>query len=98
MKANPDKFLFLLSNKKIRQVDICNENLPNTCCEKLLGIKIDNKLTFEKRLGELCIKASQKVSALARVSSLMRFEQRKRIFNSFITSYLLLLPIGLEDS
>ena len=39
MKANPDKFLFLLSNKKIRQVDICNENLPNTCCVKTFGDK-----------------------------------------------------------
>ena len=32
-------------------------------------------------------KASQKVSAVARISSLMRFEQRKRIVNLFITSY-----------
>ena len=42
--------------------------------KKLLGIKIDNKVTFKEHVEELCKKASQKVSALARISSLMRFE------------------------
>ena len=52
-----------------------------------MGIKIDNKLTFEEHVKRLCKKASQKVSAVARISSLMRFEQRKRIVNLFITSH-----------
>ena len=87
MKVNPDKFHLLLSDKKIHQVDICNEKLSSTCSEKLLGIKIDNKLTFEEHVEGLCKKASQKVSALATISSLMRFEQRECIVNSFITSH-----------
>ena len=85
MKRNPDKFLLLLGDKKIHQVDICNEKLSSTCREKHLGIKIDNNLTFEEHIEELCRKASQKVNLLARISSLMRFEQRQRIVNSFIT-------------
>ena len=68
-------------------MDICNEKLSSTCSEKILGIKIDNKLTFEEHIERLCKKASQKVSAVARISSLMRFEQRKRIVNLFITSH-----------
>ena len=60
VKVNPDKFHLLLSNKKIHQVDICNEKLSSTYSEKLLGIKIDNKLTFEEDVEELCKKASQK--------------------------------------
>ena len=44
------------------------------CRENLSGIKIDNKITFEKHLEKLCKKASQKVIALARFSSLIRFE------------------------
>ena len=39
MEVNPDKFHLLLSDKKIHQVDICNEKLSSTCNEKLLGIK-----------------------------------------------------------
>ena len=59
--------------KKIPQVDICSEKLSSTCSEKLVEIKIDNKLTFEEHVERLCKKASQKVSVLARISSLMRF-------------------------
>ena len=87
MKVNPDKFHLLLSDKKIHQVDICNQKLSSTYSEKLLGIKIDNKLTFEEHAEGLCKKANQKVSALAKISFLMGLEQRKRIFDSFITSH-----------
>ena len=64
MKVNPDKFHLLLRDKKSHQVDICNENLSSTCSEKFLGIKNDNKLTFEERVEGLCKKASQKKSVL----------------------------------
>ena len=67
-------------------MDICNEKLSSTCRERFFRIKIDNKLTLEQHIEGLCKKASQKVSALARVSALMRSEQRKRIVNLFITS------------
>ena len=46
-----------------------------------------------EHVERLCKKASQKVSALARISSLMRFEQRKRIVNSFITSHFSFCPL-----
>ena len=93
MKVNPDKFHLLLSDKKSHQVDICNKKFSSTCSEKFLGIKIDNKLTFEEHVEVLCKKASQKVSAVARISSLMRFEQRKRIVNLFITSHFSYCPL-----
>ena len=74
-------------------MDICNEKLSSTCSEKFFGIKIDNKLTLEEHVEGLCKKASQKVSAVARISSLMRFEQRKRIVNLFITSHFSYCPL-----
>ena len=93
MKLNPDKFHLLLSDKKSHQVDICNKKFSSTYSEKFLGIKIDNKLTFEEHVEGLCKKASQKVSAVARILSLLRFEQRRRIVHNF--PFLLLL-IGLD--
>ena len=93
MKVNPDKFHLLLSDKKSHQVDICNKKLSSTCSEKFLGIKIDNKLTFEEHVEVLCKKAIQKVSAVARISSLMRFEQRKRVVSFFITSHFSYCPL-----
>ena len=74
-------------------MDICNEKLSSTSSERLFGIKIDNKLTLEEHVEELFKKASQKVSAVARISSLMRFEQRKRIVNLFITSHFSHYPL-----
>ena len=68
-------------------MDIWNKKFSSTCSGKFLGIKIDNKLTFEEHVERLCKKASQKVSALARISSLMRFEQRKCIVDLFVTSH-----------
>ena len=78
----------LLSDKKSRQVDICNEKLSTTCSENFLGIKPDNKLTFEEHIEGVCKKASQKASAVARTSSLMRSKQRKCIVHLFVTSHV----------
>ena len=78
---------------KSHQVDTCNKKLSNTCSENFLGIKIDNKLTFEEHVEGLCKKVRQKFSAVARILSLMRFEQRKRIVNLFITSHFSYCPL-----
>ena len=39
----------------------------NSGCEKLLGVKFDNNLTFEKHITDICRKASRKTYALARM-------------------------------
>ena len=93
MKVNPEKFHLLLSDKKSHQVDICNKKFSSTCSENVLEIKIDNKLIFEEHAEGLCKKASQKVCAVARILSLMRFEQRKRIVNLFISSHFSYCPL-----
>ena len=48
-------------------------------------IYIDNKLTFDEHVTRLCDKASQKLYALARVSSSMTTE-RRRIMTAYINS------------
>ena len=53
--------------------------------EKLLGIRIDNNLTFEPHVRSLCKKASQKLKAFARIAFSLTFDQRK-LLNAFITS------------
>ena len=93
MKVDPDEFHLLLSDKKSHQVDICNKKLSSTCSEKFLWIKTDDKLTFEEHVERLCEKASQKVNVMTRISSLMRFEQRKHIVNLFITPHFSYCPL-----
>ena len=84
---------YFLVIKKIHEGSISGEKLSSTCIEKLFGITTDSKLTSEEHLEELCKNPSQKINALARISSLMRFEQRKRIVNSFVTSQFSYCPL-----
>ena len=43
--------------------------MKNSKEEKILGVTIDNKLTFKIHIKNLCKKASQKISPLSRLSS-----------------------------
>ena len=52
----------------------CRMVITNSKCEKLQGIHIDNKLTFEPHVRCLCKKASQKLNAFARIAYSVRFE------------------------
>ena len=60
---------------------------------KLLGIHIDNKLTFEPHVRSLCKKASQKINAFARIACFLKFDQRKLLLNAFITSQFSYAPV-----
>ena len=60
IKVNPDKFQLLLSDKKVDQVNICNEMLSSTCSKTLLEKRIDNKLSFEENADGLCKKKRSK--------------------------------------
>ena len=71
LKANPDKYHLLLSETSETQLIVENVPIASSCCEKLLGIEIDHKLSFESHLESLCKKASQKLNALARMTSFL---------------------------
>ena len=45
--------------------------IKNNASEKLLGITFDSKLSFNETVNKICDEASQKLNALARVSSLV---------------------------
>ena len=45
-----------------------NSLIKSGNCEKLLGVKIDTKLTFEDHIKDLCRKANSKLCALGRVT------------------------------
>ena len=61
--------------------------ISNSKYEKLLGIHIDNKLTFEPHVRSLCKKASQKLNAFARIAFSLKFDQRNILLNTFRTSH-----------
>ena len=93
MKANPKKSHLIVSETDEIEMKINNDQITSSKTKKLLGINIDNRLTFEEHVNYLCDKASQKVSALARLSAFMSFEQRKLIINAFVTSHFSYCPL-----
>ena len=93
MKANADKCHLLLSAQKGLAANIGEVLIKSSDSEKLLGVTIDNKLNFEKHINNLCDKASQKLNALARMSSYMDLPKRRLIMKAFINSQFGYCPL-----
>ena len=94
LKPNTDKWHLLLSHTDNNlTLNIGNECIPNSSCENILGIYFDNKLNFNSHVSKLCMKASQKLHALARVATLMSLKQRLTIMNASISSQFSCCPL-----
>ena len=52
--------------------------------EELLGVTLDSEVDFSAHIDQLCVKASQKLYALARVSNYIDTEKVKLIMGSII--------------
>ena len=53
---------------------------------KLLGVKIDERLSFDDHISVLCAKASHQINALRRIVKYLTLENRMSIYNTFIAS------------
>ena len=84
MKSNADKCHLLVSTNNTVNIRVENFDIKNSDCEKPLGVKIDQKLTFNSHISDLCKKASKKVHALARVKPYMNISKRRIIVNVFL--------------
>ena len=93
LKKNPEKSHLLTNSAQEIQINIGGMATSSSKCGKLLGIHIDNKLTFEPHVRSLCKKASQKLNAFARIAYSLKFEQRKLLLNAFITSQFSYAPV-----
>ena len=100
MVANPSKFQLIYPGTFNQNISLqINDdiNLNNVEEVKLLGIKIDNKLSFIPHVTELCKKSNQKLRALRRVRNFLSDDQTKILVNSYILSpfnYLSLIHIS----
>ena len=91
LKANPEKFKFIVMGKKEKEKekeiliyeDIYLEEVDEV---SLLGITLDNKLTFRKHINNLCQIAHYKIHALRRVRKYLTQEKAKLLNNAFIRS------------
>ena len=93
MKANADKCYLVVNSKEKVCTKIGSYNIESSEQQKLLGVLIDNKLTFDKHINNLCPKASQKLNALCRVSSFMSTNKKRLVMKAFISSQFSYCPL-----
>ena len=80
IKANPQKFQFTILGKSTRQTIILNVNnikIRESQNVELLGLTIDNRLTFKDHINMLCRRASYKLHALRRIRKYLTLEKSK---------------------
>ena len=81
LMPKPEKWHLLLNvTMDDLYVTVGNNCVLNASCEKILGVYFDNKLNFD-------------IHVLPRVSPYMSFNQKKLIFNAFISSQFNYCPL-----
>ena len=94
MKGNTDKCHLIVSTDEPIEIRVGESLIKSSACEKLFGVKIDNKLNFDTYFEGLSKKANNKLRALARATPYMSLEKKKLLMNSFISdqfNYCLLI-------
>ena len=85
-KGNPDKCHLLVSTNEKTKINIGEFSIENSDCEKLLRVKIGNKLMFDCHVCDTCKKANRKINVLARIAPFININKRRILMNSFFRS------------
>ena len=85
-QGNTNKYHVLFSTDKQVQVNLGNAQIENTQNEKLLGIIIDSKLSFDKHIKQICSRTSAKLKILPRIGPFMNITKRKILMNAFFNA------------
>ena len=89
MKANPNKFQFMILGKTPRQLIMLNINqikVEESQKVVLLGLTIDNRLAFKNHVDMLCSTANYELHALRKIRKYLTLEKTKLLYNPFINS------------
>ena len=97
MVANPGKFQIMFLGSKIDdcKITFAIENYQIKCKRevKLLGITIDEKLTFTKHIASTCNLVNNRLRALTRIRRYLSKEQTKYLSEDYIISAFKYYPL-----
>ena len=96
MKANLEKFQFMILSKKSYQPQKLSVNTftINEFDEvELLGLATDKELNFSKHIDKLCRNVQYKLHALRRIRKYLSLEKAKMLGNAFIDSQFNYAPL-----
>ena len=90
MKANISKFQSIILRPKgsISDVSFCISEhiLKPIPCVKLLGVKIDDRLSFDDHISSICLRVSYQINGLRRIMKYMTIGNRISIYNAFLAA------------
>lgn len=95
MKGNPGKFQFMILVKKNRSKQILKVSLTEIKEKEdvlLLGITIDNEVSFKKHIGNLCRTAQYKLQALISRRQYLIVEKARILGSSLIDCHFHYAP------
>ena len=98
MVVDDEKFQAIVVKKNAKMKDSYPLNINDLTINsensiKLLGIEIDNKLSFEQHVSTLCNKASNQLNAIGRIEKLMGFKEKEVLLNSIVYSKFNYCPL-----
>ena len=93
LKANSGKSHVMLTIDNKLKINVKDSLISNEKMVKLLGVTVDNKLSFEPHLNLVCKKVSQKLHALARVSKFISKKKLRVIMKAFIMPQFSYCPL-----
>ena len=93
MQGNTDKCHLIVSVDEPIKIRVGESLIKNSTCEKLLGVKITNTHNFNTHVKGLCMKANNKLRALARVHHICLSKKRKFLRISFFNPQFNYCPL-----
>ena len=92
-QGDASKCHVLLSTDQHAYANTDTTQIENTQNEKLLGLTIDSKLSFDKHIQKICSRESAKLKALARIVPFMNITKRKILMNAFFNAQFSYCPL-----
>ena len=74
-------------------IEIGSSKIMATDNVELLGITIDNNLSFSSHINKLCKAANNKLSAIIRLRKYLSIPQSKLLVNAYVLSYFTYCPL-----
>ena len=97
MALNPDKTkCMIITTRQKRQnlqvnfppIYIGNKAVEEVDCQKLLGVVIDNNLSWSNHVASLCKTVSRKVFQLTKIKNFLNYHSKKVFFHAHIQSVI----------
>ena len=93
MKGNTDKCHLIFSQESDEETCVGESLIENSTCDKVLGIKIDQHLSFHDNVKSICKKASGRLRCLAWLIPYMSVKKRKLIMNSLFNAQFIIVVL-----